>query len=270
MAKRGEAARITYRIGADGEIHVRRVGGLSGKKERHQMAKKPRVRWRTGVDGMPYRPLGDRTRKGQKRATTLQRAACVEGAMSALSKGYEGARSPTSTCGPAFKGPRQTGPRASRAGRLLALWRHGSMGEYATVARGKKRKKNPGAPGTVDFVWQPNEGAGSNPCEWAVVEPHSETVLKSGTAKNPKAAHSAAEKISREFVSNPGKFVRAIEEAEWAHHRPGLPYADRDVEVESDGEYVLVPKGRRKKATKRSVQKKAAAGIRAGRKRAGR
>jgi len=136
------------------------------------------------------------------------------------------------------------------------------MGEYARVARGtkkkgkKKRRKNPGTPGTVDFVWQPNEGAGSNPCEWAVVEPHSETVLKSGTAKNPHAAHTAAEKVSREFVSNPGKFVRAIEEAEWAHHRPGMPYGDRDVEVKSDGEYALVPKGRRKKAKKKAARKR--------------
>ena len=257
MAKRGEAARITYRIGADGEIHLRRVGGLTGKKERGQMAKKPRVRWRIGVDGMPYRPLGDRTRKGQRRATTLQRAACVEGARSAIFKGYEGARSITETCGPTVKGPRSERGRTSRAGRLLALWRHGSMGEYARVARGtkkkgKKRKKNPGTPGTVDFVWQPNEGAGSNPCEWAVVEPHSETVLKSGTAKNPQAAHAAAQKVSQEFVSNPGKFVRAIEEAEWAHHRPGMPYGDRDVEVESEGEWALVPKGRRKKARKKA------------------
>lgn len=221
MAKKGPAARVAFRITKDGEVRLRRIGGLSTKKEREKMAKKPRARWRTSPDGTLYIPLKERTTASQKRATKIQRAACSAGAWAALSRGFS--VRPKKTCGPRGFGD-------SRSHRLLALWRHGDMTKFAQEGK-KKRRKNPGKPGTVDLVWQPNEGGGKGTTEWAAVEPRSETVLRCGTAKNPQAAKAAAEKIGREFVSNPAKFVREIEKAiqehEWEHHRPGEVRAPR-------------------------------------------
>lgn len=249
MARKGPAARVTFRITKDGEVRLRRIGGLTGKKERERLAKKPRQRWRVSPDGTLYIPMGDRTPGSQKRATAIQKAACSAGAWAALSRGYD--VSPRKSCGP------KTTLGDSRSHRMLALWRHGSMTEFSRAARGrkkkkvKKRRKNPGKPGTVDFVWQPNKGSGSAPIEFGVVEPRSETVLKTGTAKNPESAHKAAQKVGRDFVSNPGKFVReiekAIEEHEWRHHRAGLPYAGKDVELKASGEWTQVPKKRRRR-----------------------
>jgi hypothetical protein len=256
MARKGPAARVTFRITKDGEVRLRRIGGLTGKKEREKMAKKPRQRWRTSPDGTLYIPMKDRTLASQKRATAIQKAACSAGAWAAMARpGYS--VSPRKSCGP------KTTLGDSRSHRMLALWRHGEMVEFAREARkykrkakkkAKKRRRNPGKPGTVDFVWQPNEGSGSAPVEFGVIEPRSETVLKTGTAKNPEAAHAAAQKVGRDFVSNPGKFVteieKAIEEHEWEHHRPGLPYGGRDVEVRSGREWTQVPRKARRKRSR--------------------
>lgn len=130
-------------------------------------------------------------------------------------------------------GPRGMGDTRSHA--LLGYWKGVTQGTPGSLSRFKKN------PAELAYVWVPNPGKG---VQWGLIDPHTDSVLLSGTASNPQAGYKAAHKKAREMISH----------GEWTER-----YAPSDVELRASGEWTQVPRGGKRKA-KKPAKKKAKKG----------
>jgi hypothetical protein len=156
-AKRGKPQ---IRVTATG-IQVR-YGARTGLREKRGRVP---VRW-SAARGAFYVPMKHRTGAAQRAATRYDAVACSAGAMAAMLRGYRA--TPKGSCGP-------RGMFDPRAHRLLAYWRHASMGEF---------RRNPGCP---CVVWQPNPEPKGGRVEWALIDAKGR-VLTHGTVSAPQQA----------------------------------------------------------------------------------
>jgi len=185
-----------------------------------------RIRW-SEARGAYYVPIRSRSAKGKMGASKYDLTSCSAGANAAMARGY--AASPRMSCG-----PKGMGDKRSHA--LLGYWKGIVMGTPGSLTRFTKN------PSELAYVWVPNPGAKSQ-IQWGLIDPHTESVLLSGTASNPDAGYKAAHKKSREMISS----------GEWTER-----YAPSDVEMRASGEWTQVPRGGKKKKAKKKAKKKVA------------